>query len=123
MTTLSKTAVFQYQTVNYTLLLILLIGAVFALYSPLTPSCYYSDLGITCPSCGLTRDFKSILQGAKAPFINPASPYYFAAFSCLILSRVTAIIRLKYRRKTNGLIRFEGVVVGLIALCLLLARL
>ncbi|MBW3518447.1 DUF2752 domain-containing protein [Flavobacterium sp. NKUCC04_CG] len=118
---LNSSSIQSYRIINYTLLVLFMAGLLWLLFSPVTPSCYYQkNYGINCPTCGLTRDFKSILKGDFSGLIAANSFYYFSAFSLVFLSRIVANTLLYYRSNRNVLMVYETVVAVCILILLIL---
>ncbi len=98
----------SYRLINYTLLVLFVVGLLWLLYGPVTPSCYYQDTyGMSCPTCGLTRDFKSILSGDFSNLISKSSLYFFVAFSLIFLTRILANMLLNFSNIRKVFIVYE----------------
>lgn len=120
---LSNTAILNYKIVNYILLAVFVVGLLFVLFSPINISCYYTQTyGISCPTCGLTRDFKAILNGNTTDLISSSSLFFFSAFSCLFISRILSSILMSFRSNLYVFVVFETIVIFSILTLLILAR-
>lgn len=109
----------DYLIINTAISLIFIIGFLYLILSENTISCYYKDIyKIDCPSCGLTRDFKTILN-FKWDFINPISPYYFFSLSTFFISRIFLSI-LTFKFNLKKIILFDLFFSSLLFICLII---
>ncbi|MCG8238371.1 DUF2752 domain-containing protein [Tenacibaculum finnmarkense genomovar ulcerans] len=109
----------DYLIINTAISLIFIIGFLYLILSENTINCYYKDIyKIDCPSCGLTRDFKTILN-FKWDFINPISPYYFFSLSTFFISRIFLSI-LTFKFNLKKIILFDLFFSSLLFICLII---
>ena len=74
--------------------------------------CYYkSHDGFECPTCGLTRDFSQFLSLDFHSCLNPASYYYFTAFTLIFITRILhSLIVYRKPHQLKSFIFLDGVV-------------
>ena len=86
---------FDYKIVNITILLIFLIGLAYVVFTNESLNCYYKEnFNVLCKTCGITRDFKSILRLDFSNLINPISINFFVAFFLIFTSRFISLFML-----------------------------
>nr|WP_282133027.1 DUF2752 domain-containing protein [Cellulophaga baltica] len=84
----------------FNLLFILFFAAalLYILISKDTLTCYYkTNYGLECPTCGFTRDFKSILNFQTAHLINTKSLVYFKVLGAFFISRIVVSLFLVFK--------------------------
>ena len=85
---------------NLVFILFFTSALLYVLISKDTLTCYYkSNYGLDCPTCGFTRDFKSILNFQTTHLINPQSLQYFYILSSFFIARllISLILLFKFR--------------------------
>ncbi|QCE43153.1 DUF2752 domain-containing protein [Psychroserpens sp. NJDZ02] len=84
-----------YIITNISLILIFLLGLVYLLFSEHNLICYYKqNFNVLCNTCGLTRDFKSILRLDFDNLINKFSLYFFLFLMVFSFSRILTTLLL-----------------------------
>ncbi len=105
----------SYLIVNVIILSLFFIAYFYVFFSKKQIPCYIKNkYNIECKTCGLTRDFKSILSFNSKKMINPLSKVYFKSFSIFFISRVLIVVMLSISKNTKKIIIFDIVVVALI---------
>lgn len=86
---------YAYIIVNTTLILLFLLGLVYLFFFDINIQCYYkTKFGLSCKTCGLTRDFKSIIFLNFSDIINQNSWLYFLLFTYIFISRFFSLFTL-----------------------------
>lgn len=85
----------SYLIVNISLLAIFLLAFLYFFFNKEPMRCYYEEhYNYLCSTCGITRDFKSILKFRFEELINAKSLYYFGTFLFIFSSRVIVTLLL-----------------------------
>lgn len=102
----------DYITVNLILTFLFIVFFLFVIILDNPISCYYKkNFTYLCKTCGLTRDFKSILSLNFSNLINPISLNFFLALSMLFISRFLSIIITLNKKKVYNVIIIDFVVI------------
>ncbi len=105
MTASTKSSYFK---VNLSLLAIFILAFLFFYFQEAPARCFYEKhYNYVCSTCGLTRDFKSILQFKFDGLINPRSPYYFGALLSVGFSRIIVLLLLKLTASLRRIILMD----------------
>ncbi len=98
-------------------LLFILFFAVALLYifiSKDTLTCYYkTNYGLECPTCGFTRDFKSILNFRTAHLINTQSLVYFKVLSTFFISRIAVSLFLVFKFRYKAILITDLILISI----------
>ncbi len=106
----------DYKIVNIILVIIFIIGLTYVIFSNESLNCYYkANFDILCKTCGITRDFKSILKLDFNNLINPISIDYFIAIFLIFSSRIISLILLYKSVKLRKIVTFE-IIIGIITI-------
>ncbi|MBM0650369.1 DUF2752 domain-containing protein [Capnocytophaga genosp. AHN8471] len=102
----------KYLLVNSILIALFFGGILYLKYFPAKIQCYYkSHYGFECPTCGLTRDFSQFLSLDFHSPLNPASYYYFTAFTLIFVTRILhSLIVYRKPHQLKSIIFLDGVV-------------
>jgi len=102
-----------YKIINLVLFILLLICILWLVSIKMDitkpPQCQYKSVtDKDCPSCGMTRDFVSILENSNEMIlINKISIYYFIFFISAIISRSIALIASMFNKINEKYIIFD----------------
>lgn len=106
----------DYKIVNIILVIIFIIGLIYVIFSNESLNCYYKEnFDILCKTCGITRDFKSILKLDFSNLINPISINYFIAILLIFSSRIVSLILLYKNLELRRIVTFE-IIIGIITI-------
>lgn len=106
----------SYLIVNFILGLTFLLGFFYLIFSESNLVCYYKDnYNILCSTCGLTRDFKSILKFEFESLINSRSLYFFLFFSIFFLTRIISTLYILKNINLKKVFIYDCIIVILIA--------
>ena len=107
----------NYNIVNITLFIVFLIGLIYVVFSSETVVCYYvKNFNQECTSCGLTRDFKSIIKLDFNCLINPHSFYYFSALAIIFFSRIGVFFGLKSNASVKKIFYIDMLIAMLVTI-------
>lgn len=102
----------DYKIVNIILVIIFIIGLTYIVFSNESMSCYYKDnFNISCKTCGITRDFKSILKLDFSYLINSISINLFISIVIFFISRFVTLIMLSKDIKLRYIVTFDIIIV------------
>lgn len=105
----------DYSIINYILILIFIIGALYVLFSKGTVKCFYKEnYDILCKTCGLTRDFKSMAKLDFSNLINPISVYYYTALILVFTSRFISLRMLMKNVELKRILTFDITIAALV---------
>ena len=114
--TINKRNNLDYKIVNIVLVIIFTIGLAYVVFSNESLNCYYKEnFDILCKTCGITRDFKSILKLDFSNLINPISINFFIAISLIFSSRIVSLIMLYKNVKIRKIVTFD-IIIGIITI-------
>ncbi len=102
---------------NLLFILFFTSALLYVLISKDTLTCYYkTNYGIECPTCGFTRDFKSILNFQTAHLINSQSLLYFNILSTFFIARILISLILLFKFRYRPIL-----IVDLMLICVFIA--
>lgn len=114
----------SYLIVNISLLAIFLLAFMYFFFNKEPMRCYYEEhYNYLCSTCGITRDFKSILKLNISGLVNPKSPFYFGAFSLIFLSRVGIVLLLRKEKSLKTIVRFDILLAASLIVFILIVQL
>lgn len=106
----------DYLIITIALILLFILGLIYVVTSENTLTCYYKEnFNISCKTCGITRDFKSIIQLKFNELINPLSTIYFGMLNLFFMTRLIIIILISRKINIKKIIYFD-IVLGIILL-------
>ena len=113
----------DYQIFNVILILLFLIGFIYIISFDNTPKCYFKEnFDVFCRTCGLTRDFKSIIVKLNfSNLINPFSIYFFVSLTGFFISRFISLVLLSNNIKLTKIVIFD-VIIGMIGVMTIAAN-
>ncbi len=98
----------DYQLVNIILIVLFLIGFVYVAIVEESMTCYYKSVhGTVCNTCGMTRDFKSMIKFDFSYLINPHSTFFFLLFSLFFFTRIGVLISLLKLESPKKVLLFD----------------
>ena len=84
------------------------MGLTYVAFANESLTCYYREnFNILCKTCGITRDFKSILKLDFSNLINPISINFFVAIFFIFISRLISLFMLFKNERLRKILTFD----------------